>query len=147
MEGAVGLDVLEAKAASAFGLEVSKRQATMQLNSLEELELTTQMEDQLLVGVLGGPWAQRLACSSLSVPECLHLLLLDCCFPMFFNGIHRVSEDQGLELTYSSSLVAGLKLKRHGACLGQGLSPTLPEVCLLLARLGLAIDRESLWGA
>ena len=36
MEGAVGLNVLEAKAAQAFGLEVSERQALMPLNSLEE---------------------------------------------------------------------------------------------------------------
>ncbi|CAK9081609.1 Thioredoxin Y1 [Durusdinium trenchii] len=61
LEGAVGLGELEEKAAEALGLaELSGGPSIIQLNKLEELEVMVQLEEMVLVGVLGlGKWEQQ----------------------------------------------------------------------------------------
>jgi len=63
LEGAVGLGVLEAEAAKVLGLaEIAGGTMPVQLNSLEEVELTAQMEDVVLLGVFGsGQYEQESA--------------------------------------------------------------------------------------
>ncbi|CAJ1331189.1 unnamed protein product [Effrenium voratum] len=71
LEGAVGLSQLEEEAAAAFGMELAGEESVMQLVTMAELELLVQVEDVLVLGVLGGgKWEQ----GSASLDATLQLL-------------------------------------------------------------------------